>query len=647
MLKKIYSTLGIGLLLCSFAWNFQSCNFLDIDPYITDMQSLDTVFQKKEQTLSYLYGVYSYLLNPGKTWGEGGAPWVPVSDECFGTYKKSSYPFNYFANNEMNTNDEYYNYWGKYYQGIRSASVFLKRVYECKELNAMELQNSIGEAEFLRAYYYFELMKQYGPVCLVPEEGFALDMPIDQILIPRNTWDECVEFVASELKKAARDLPPFQTSSDFGKPTSATAYAVLSRLLLYNASPLFNGNASYAGFVNKKNGKPYINQEYKDEKWAQAAAAAKKVIDNPKYSLFTVIADEDTPDLPEGIVSDPDFYQTYPNGAAGIDHYKSYGSVFNGSVVGSENPELLFGMPNLNVDLYMAPLKMYGVSCFNMTQKLVDAYYMADGTTGTYTDKELDQNISFSGYQLRTGVYGWFVGREMRFYASVGFSGSYYLGTSGTQAATKNFQAEFFKGGNCDKNQNKVSSDANSYCMTGYLCRKFQHPEDCYSSGNGIVRPKVWCEYRLAEIYLNYVEALNELKGSYTVDGETFTRDKNEIVKYFNLIRYRAGLPGITLEDAADYTNMRNLIRRERQIELAWEGHRYFDVRRWKLLEEEENGPVRGLNVNRKKNDDFYRVVDLKEVAYANKTYSPRKYFWPIPQSEITKNTNLDQNPWW
>ena len=185
--------------------------------------------------------------------------------------------------------------------------------------------------------------------------------------------------------------------------------------------------------------------------------------------------------------------------------------------------------------------------------------------------------------------------------------------------------------------------------MTGYLCRKFQSPEDVFGpagSSHGVVKPKVWMDYRLAEIYMNYIEALNELTGSHTVDNQTISREPAEIRKYFNLIRYRAGLPGISLTDADNVEKVRSLIRRERQIEFAWEGLRYFDVRRWKIANEEENGPVTGMAVYRFE-EDFYRVVQVKEAAYAYKSFTMRKNFWPIPLAETTKNTNIVQNPGW
>ena len=162
------------------------------------------------------------------------------------------------------------------------------------------------------------------------------------------------------------------------------------------------------------------------------------------------------------------------------------------------------------------------------------------------------------------------------------------------------------------------------------------------------MKKKIWMEYRLAEIYLNYVEALNEMtsRKSYVIDNENVQWNASEIQKYFNRIRHRAGLPGVSMAEASDYETMKRLIRRERQIELAWEGHRYFDVRRWRIAEEEENGPVEGMAVYKEK-DEFFQVVPVREVSYAQKVGARRKNFWPLPLDEIVKNANLDQNPGW
>lgn len=659
MIKKIFYlpfvTLLVGLCSCLM----QSCNYLDIDQYINDMQSLDTVFQKKGLTEQFLYNVYSYLPAPGKSWEEGSnnsIPWILCSDEGFNSEDGAA---NKFSNNIFLAENTGFSRWKRYYEGIRNAGIFIQRAPECKELTTIQMREYIGEAQFLKAYFYFELMKQYGPICIVPENGFTLEQPIEELLVSRNTWDECVDYVGNLLQEAAQNLPTERPSSDFGKPTSGAALAVRSRMLLYNASPLFNGNTSYANFVDKKTGVHYISQTKDESKWAIAALAAKQIIDLGKYKLTTVPRDNNTLELPKNVVSDPDFYNNYPNGAAGIDHYLSYADMFNGAIAGSKNTEIIFAMPGLGIDRFCAPNKMRGWSSYNIPQKLVDAYYMVNGKTieeggddadYPYRAEKSSSNTTFSGYTLPAGVYGWYLNREMRFYATVGFNRSYYVGSSGTNSIYRNFEAQFFKGGNCTKeNGGAWHTGDTRYCMTGYLCRKFQHPEDVYGgtgNTNGTVKPKVWMDYRLAEIYMNYVEALNELTGAHTVADQTISRDPAEIRKYFNLIRYRAGLPGISLMDADNVEKMRQLIRRERQIEFAWEGLRYFDVRRWKIANDEENGPITGMSVY-KTEEDYYRVIQVKETAYAYKNFTMRKNFWPIPQTEITKNINLVQNPGW
>ncbi|HIX04412.1 MAG TPA: RagB/SusD family nutrient uptake outer membrane protein, partial [Candidatus Odoribacter faecigallinarum] len=136
---------------------------------------------------------------------------------------------------------------------------------------------------------------------------------------------------------------------------------------------------------------------------------------------------------------------------------------------------------------------------------------------------------------------------------------------------------------------------------------------------------------------------------SYTVEGETFSRNTEEIRHYFNLVRFRAGLPGMTAQEASDYNTVRDMIRRERQIELAWEGHRYFDVRRWEIANVEENEPIYGVDINQSENNPeaFYQKVVVREAEYTYKSFVRRQNFWPIPNDEIIRNPNLVQSPGW
>lgn len=663
MKKNLLMQIGAGALLLMSVMSTQSCDYLDIDPYINDLQTLDSVFQRRETTRQYLANVYSFLPDYSNPSGLTGVPWVPVSDECLCTIQDTyrNY-FNYFCNNNMSAHDDYFETWAKYYQAIRNAGIFLKRVYECEELTTVELREMVGEAHFLRAYYYFELMKEYGPVPIAPEEGWALDTPIADLLVPRNTWDECVDFVVNELKLAVEGLPDTQADIDFGRPTKGAAYAVMSRLLLYSASPLFNGNTSYSDFVNLDTQEPFISQTADPSKWARAAWAAKKVIDTGQYELFTVPADDDTPAIPSTVSEE--FRSEYPNGISGIDPYKSYSQLFNGAIQANDNKEIIYGRGSSDISTWVQAMMPYqmgdrGSSIYNVTQKLVDAYYMVDGRTPEdasteypYDNAAYSERVqTFSGYRIPAGTNGWYLNREARFYATVGFNNCYYEGISTTNSQKKNFICNFYVN---DPNNGKDQVKSNSatrdqYCMTGYLCRKWLHPEDSYQE-NGLIRHKVWIDYRLAEIYLNYAEALNELQGeTFQVEGESFRRDPEEIRKYFNMVRFRAGLPGMTESEASDYRTVRDLIRRERQVELAWEGHRYFDVRRWRIADTEENEPIYGVDINQRSSDRalFHQKVVVQEAEYTFKSFVKRQNFWPIPNDEVVRNPNLVQSPGW
>lgn len=653
-IKRIIKLVAGAVFGITLGFN-QSCDFLDIDPYINDLPTLDSVFSRRESTLQYLANVYSFLPDGGSP---QGSPWVPISDECLCTYQDESAYFNYFSNNNMSAHSSYFVRWAGYYQGIRNASVFLRKVGECKELTPIQLKEYTGEAHFLRAYFYFQLMKQYGPVPIAPVDGFPLDSQMGDLLVPRNTWDECVDFVTDELKNAAANLPEIRPSTDFGKPTKGAAYAVLSRLLLYHASPLFNGNTSYADFVDKETGVPYINPVYDDSKWAEAAWAARQVIDLG-YELYHVEADDNTPVLPESFSQEDK--ADFPGGAGGIDPYKSYSQLFNGAVLASDNKEVIYGRSVSGIVSWvqqMAPYTMgdKGSSSFNLTHNLAEAYYMADGRTPEsasaaypYDEQHFSTDIiNFSGYRIPSETNGMNLNREARFYATVGFCNSFYYGIS-TTGNMKNFACLFYYGEENGKDKVQTNSSSNDkYCMTGYLCRKFLHNEDNFQR-NGIVRHKIWIDYRLAEIYLNYAEALNELKGSHTVGGVAFSRNPEEIRKYFNLVRHRAGLPGMTVAEAADYNKVKELIRRERQIELAWEGHRYFDARRWKIAVDVENEPIWGMDISQtaENKDLFYRKTQVREKNYTKKTFIRRQNFWPIPNDEIVRNPHLVQSPGW
>lgn len=670
-MKKFLRKEYIPLIIIGLSFYFQSCDFLDIDPYITDLFTIDTLFIKKEYTQKYLNNVYSYLVDNGTNiaWMNNAMPYSLISDEGVAGYdqSKTNHNYNAFCNNLMTPEKLYtIDKWDRLYEGIRKANTFIMRVNNCEEAGELKRSEWIGEATFIKACLYFELMLGWGPVPIMPDKPVDFDTPIDQMFVERNTWDECSDYVASLLETAIKLLPnEILDNSEVGKPTKYSAMAVLSRLSLYTASPLFNGqNKEFEHSFKNNAGVPYLNPVQNIEKWAIAAAHAKRLVDLKPNDLYTVPKMDNTPHFPVPEEEQADF----PNGVGGIDPYHSYADMFNGEcVLASSNCEILFSRQNSEVNYnaqYTAPWIIGGWGVYFIPQNLVDAYYMMDGRsidnanasdTYPYESGLTDNEVVFSGnktdkgFTILSGTCKWYVNREMRFYATVAYNNSYYpsISTPPDKIDQRDGKvAKFFFDSKSGKSFATWKINKEEYPMTGYLCKKYIHYEDSWLSG-GRVKKKYNITYRMAEVYLNYVEAMNELDKSYTINDITVSRDVDEMKRCFNLIRYRAGLPGITDVDVADVARMRKLISRERQIEMAWENRRYFDLRRTKQAVYYENETVKGCDVSAKESepDKFYTVVKVRERDWIYKIFTDRQTFFPIPKHEIDKNPNLDQFP--
>lgn len=672
MLKKKIITFFATIALIGSMMFQSSCKFLDIDPYVTDLFTLDTVFAKQEYVQEYLNNLYSYLADNSSFRGNPAnnnitMPWATISDECVAGYKRMNYhSYAIWSNNEL-TPENFYGFdrWDTFYEGIRRASTFIIRVNECQEVTPIRRQEWMGEALFIKAMCYFELMLAWGPVPIVPDEPVDFDTPIEQLMIERSTWDECSDYVEGLLRQSIELLPEKRMdNSETGKITKNAARAVISRLTLYTASPLYNGsNSEFASFANEK-GVPYLNPNLNMEKWAKAAAAAKELVELKPNDLYTVPAMANTPAVPV-----PEEEQGgFPDGVGGIDHYHSYLDMFNGECVqASTNPEILFAKEFSDINgytRYLDPGMTDGWSGFYFSQRIVDQYYMADGrnidnpsegypyerTGYTVRDSTFSGDRMTNGFTLLAGTRKWYANREIRFYATVAFNNSFYPSTSTPpdKVGADGKVAKFFSNSISGKEAaaQRPSAQGEEYAMTGYLCRKFNHYEDSWLS-NGRRKLKYGILYRMAEVYLNYVEAMNELDKSYTINGITVSRDPAEMKRCFNLIRHRVGLPGISDTDVASQTRMRELIERERLLEMMWEGRRYFDVRRTKKAMIYENEPVMGLDVSARTSEPekFYTVIKAKERNYLYKVFTTRQTFWPIPKHEIDKNHKLDQIP--
>lgn len=661
-MKKIFKKI---LFLTFPAWlgfYMSSCNYLDVDPYFNDMFSIDSVFSNKEYLLRYLWGASGHLPNEGILYANAYGPFETACDECLMTYNNATYAGTAFALGEVTVYNNYYDFWSRYYKGIRKTNNILTRISECQNLSVLERREILGMTYFLKGYLCYHLLQLYGPFVILPEKPFQVDADLEELSYPRATFDECVDYICNHMQKAYEYLPPERSTDEIERPTQGAALAVISRLRLYGASPLFNGEGTYFAGWQTADGQPFLSQIKDNRKWALAAAAAKQLIERNQYTLNT----EPKTEGPGGTMPlDPSVpTANFPDGAGDIDPYLSYSNLFNGEIQPQHNAELIYQGGNYNQANYSFDSDRGGQTLIGLTQKLVDAFYMKDGKDindrhegFTYSNTSFStESESFSGnYQIRAGVNSMYLNREPRFYAIVGFNGRYFHCVSAENAAypgTVRDQAWYYP-----KDRKTPTDNPDSYSLTGYTSVKYLHNED---SPKGSIKYKYFPAFRYAEILLNYVEAMNNLQQEYTVPDVTgessisVGRNIPEMVKYFNMVRYRAGLPGITEADAADPDKMFDLIVRERQIEFAHEGRRYHDLRRWMMAEREENGVVEGLNLEIsvgkgdpvEKRIQFHTPVPLKHDN-AQRIFTPRMYFYPIRKEVMDKNPLLIQNYGW
>lgn len=636
----------------SMVVGFTSCDdYLNTDKYFYNQTSLDSVFQRKSLLMQYLNAASSYLPADDQLWTNASVPFSFSSDEAFCSWKDDRHAGIYYAMGELNKYSWQFDNWANYYKGIRKAYMILERMGECKDLSETERRDVAGQCHFLLAHYYYCLVRQYGPVPLIPKT-IASNESVENMSYPRATYDECIDFIAKEYEEAASMLDSERSSTETYKvPTSCAALALESRVLLEAASPWFNGNKYYVDFKRSSDGANYFNQTYDAQKWAKAAAVCKRIIDTGKYALYTVPADSKTPEFPENVSK-----ANYPDGVGGIDPFRSYNDMFTGEESAFNISEIMWAK-NETVDLVWIsyPAVAGGGNGLCVSQNLVDAYRMQNGKdineagsgypSADEAWKPIGEAKTFSNYQLNSQVAKMYDNREMRFYASIVFNYCYREGSSytGTAANNKNFYQTFYK----DSPFAASSDYPNDKSWSGYNCIKYCHPSD---KPGATVRSKYFPIIRYAEVLLNYVEAMNEMEGSYTdeVHNVTVSRNTAEMVKYFNMIRYRAGLPGITEADAANKDNMRELIKRERQVEFALEGRRFYDLRRWGDLQSTMSNPFIVMNVDARSNEQqkFYTRT-VSSYQYSLYTITNKMCLYPIRQTLIDKNAKLDQNPGW
>lgn len=670
---RLHSIKYLPIAVCLFISLVSCGDYLNIDKYFDDEMNIDSVFTNRRYTEAYMWGAASMFPDEAATARVNYTPGIFATDEGFNNFRVSGNVYygldfsaglitpDFFGRSTPNLNQ-----WGNYYKIIRKCNTILQNIDKPTDMTIADRVRIEGYTRFIRAYAYYNILMDFGPPILLGDEVVNTNESLEFYDRPRSTYDEAVEYICDEFERAGLLMPLKVSVLDFGRPTRGAAYALIARIRLIHASPLFNGGyAARSYFGNWKRSTDdvyYVSQIPDERRWAVAAAAARRVMElsdsgKPLYELYIVDADDATKPLPLHVTSDPNFYLQYPEGANGIDAYRSYSDIFNGEAAATVVPEFIWARKtDLINDAFNRgtfPVSLGGWSRFCVTQKVVDAYLMDDGRrrgdavsdnyyseTGFTTEQK-----NFSGYRLNAGVYNMYANREMRFYASVGFNEAIWPCLSSTE--NNNHVAQYYFGSEDGRN---AASDPLNYPVTGYAIMKFVHPQDAFVGAGNRRVDKVYPIIRYAEILLSYAEALNNLTTSHTIElnGQTYnvSRDQNEIRNSFNLVRYRAGLPGLSNDQLADATKVQEEIVRERMVEFLWENRRYYDVRRWGIYEETEREPIMGMNIDGGKSTFYQRVIPSTSQI-RGRMVDKKLVFVPIPRSELRRLPSLDQNPGW
>lgn len=443
--------------------------------------------------------------------------------------------------------------WG-YYAAIRKCNLFLERIDQ-SSLDPTWKKLRSAEARFLRAYFYSILWTSHGGVPIVTKV-LNQNTQGDAIFQARNTSEETFNFIASECEAVARDLP---LSAELGRVTKGAALTLKAWVELFWASPLNNPN-------NDK------------ERWKKAAQSYKQVMDLKVYSLF--------PDYNE------QFFEKNNSNPESIFQKRYLGGTSLGS-----SKEGLQGPAFVN-----NAAKAYGG--VNPTQEMVDSYFMDNGLPIS------DPN---SGYDPQRP----FINREKRFYQSIVYDGSTWLGST-----------MIMKQGVGSKNATDINN-VNEASNTGYYLRKGINPDFTVLGPNQLSSAS-FTIFRYAEVLLGYAEALNEERGPLP-----------EIYDAIDLIRLRSDLPKLARDK--NQVELRTAIQQERRVELAFEEKRWLDLIRMKEAETLLNKNSHAILIEDKNGKTVYTIIEA--VNGTRKFDKSKNYLLPIPQSAIDQNSKLKQNP--
>lgn len=636
-MKKIYKTLIFAGLLSSFV----SCDYLDIVPKETATE--EDAFASEDAAERYLYSCYGYMPAHQNTHINCDFAGDEIVS-CFpGEPIKLYFEGGYTSSNLGGVEAVYQNM----YKGIRQCYLLKTNIDKVPGMAEGKKSDYINQVDFLIAYYHMNLMKNYGPIVLVkdlPDMGVSYEK-----MAARSPYDECVEWVAGEFERLSGVLPAHREGTEYGFATSVAAKALRSRLLLYAASPLFNGNSEYySDFVNH-DGTQLISQEFSADKYVRAADAALEAInfaESNGYNLYKLTGDD-------ALISEAPYPTDKIQRQLRLVYTDKRGSTE--VLWANTRNEEMYSLQNKSL-----PFRAFGGG-YGPSLTMIERFYTENGlpinedpdfyeSSEWYGTDIMNDDTKGNGITLNLHF-----NREPRFYSWISFHNGFYEcgaqgnyvadGKEGCPQASKDMSnkkklrwlTQYKKNDNCGR-----WSRTNNYSPTGYLNKKGVHPAIQIRTGDGAPTQKYPIPIiRLGELYLNYAEACVGSRNQALIEKG---------MAKLNEIRERAGIsPVLTswakakhpLTSYSDPDRLMEIVKQERMIELYMEGHNFWDLRRWKMGEY-LNKKQRGLNVDGTTDATFLQPVELGNVR---RFATPMNYLMPIPVDEVSTNPQMVQNP--
>ncbi len=617
-----------------------ACDYLDVVP--DDIATIDHAFSNRYNAEKYLATIYQ----GGPRYGDAtsspaymGTGEYIVNEQIRPDWMGAQVAWGYSTPSEP-----YVNYWSggaaytpSLYKNINDCNTFLANIEKVPDLDSSEKERWIAEVKLHKAMDIFFLMEIYGPVVLLKENP-PLEATTKEMRAPREKIDDCFEYILQLTDEAIGESEGRQplpdraivTSTELGRYTLPAAYMFKAKMLTAWASPLYNGNTDFNGFVNQ-DGEPFFNPVADPTRWDKAAVACKSAIDVCERANIRLYQQSD--------------YNTQLNLPDEIKRVNMLRSVYTERW----NPELIWGCTSTRV--YQAcAMPRYTASAVNATRgiysvplDIVNEFYSKNGVP-----IDEDKSYNYEGrFSIRKGddTHKYYIdqseetasmnfNREPRFYSSLAFDRAVWYGN--TPQAYFTIKARW---GEPASGAIQIR-DIN---FTGYWPKKYVHFESQFRDAD------TFYEYyypvplmRLSDLYLLYAEVLNETKN--TPDAEVY--------QYIDAIRERAGLEGVVdswrkysiePDKPSTKSGMREIIRRERKIELFAEGSYFWDCRRWKTAVKDLNSrEIEGWNTRATDVKEYYTVV-----PYYEQTFTVNNYLIPVPESDIIDNPNLIQNPGW